>query len=85
MPTFAFWQNVHLSLRVSFFFWLKRIEILLVCLDQGQELVLGGAHQLPDLLPVLVHLKGGHSRDAGTGSHLLVFVHVDLQWDRGKR
>lgn len=60
--------------------WLakNKSDNLLVCLDQGQELVLGGAHQLPDLLPVLVHLKGGHGRDARRGRHILVLVHVDL-------
>jgi len=51
---------------------------LFVCFDQGQELVLGSAHQLPDLLPVLVHLEGGHGRDARRGCDILVLVHVDL-------
>lgn len=49
-----------------------------MCLDQGQELVLGSAHQLPDLLPILVHLEGGHGRDARRGRHFLVLVDVNL-------
>ena len=50
-------------------------------LQQGLELVLGGAHEFVDLLAVNPDLEGGHGGDAALAGDVLDGVHVDLEED----
>ena len=47
-------------------------------LHKSEQLLLGGTQELPDLLPILVNLEGGHGRDASLCGKVLILVNVDL-------